>query len=260
MKKTLTLLIALIVLTTIIPISSSSEKIDSSNHTIEITTEDNKIKVKETISLTGETGQIINFWIQTGAEEYVINSGEIELTKEPQEPTEGNVYSYMLSSPNITRESLITIVISYTLRENTESFQKRLLYNNSEITVTLDGKRIYKAINLKNNSYFDLTLYEITESPLTWYIIGFVILLIILLGVTGLYSIKKQKPGKKKDTSAGSEELLSTKKGLLMEVLKDIEKQHRAKKISDDTYHKLKDEYKQDAVDTMKKLEESKVK
>ena len=47
-----------------------------------------------------------------------------------------------------------------------------------------------------------------------------------------------------------------------MEVLKDIEKQHRAKKISDDTYHKLKDQYKQDAVETMKQLEDmsSKVK
>jgi len=218
------------------------------------------MNVKETISLTGETGQIINFWIQTGAKEYTINSGEIELTEKEQEPTKGNVRSYIISSPNVTIDSSITIVLSYNLQEKTESFQKRLLYNNSEITVTLDGKEIYKATNLKNNSYFDLTLYEITESPLTWYIIGFVILLIILLGVTGLYSIKKQKPGKKKDTSSGSEELSSTKKGLLMLVLKDIEKQHRAKKISDDTYHKLKDEYKQDAVDTMKKLEESKVK
>lgn len=260
MKKILTLLIALIVLTIIIPTSSSSERIESSKHTIEINTEDSKIKVTETIIITAETGQTVKFWIQNGAEEYAINSGEIELTKEPKEPKEGNVYTYIISSPNVTRESLITIVLSYNLQEKTESFQKKLLYNNSELIITLDGKEIYKATNLKNNSYFDLTLYEITESPLTWYIIGFVILLIILLGVTGLYSIKKQKPGKKKDTSLGSEELLSTKKGLLMSVLKDIEKQHRAKKISDDTYHKLKDEYKQDAVGTMKKLEELKVK
>jgi len=257
MKKTLTLLIALIVLTIIIPTSSSSERIESSKHTIEINTEDSEIKVTETIIITAETGQTVKFWIQNGAEEYAINSGEIELTKEPQE---GNIYTYIISSTNVTRESPITIVLSYNLQEKTESFQKKLLFNNSELIITLDGKEIYKARNLKNNSSFDLTLYEITESPLTWYIIGFVILLIILLGVTGLYSIKKQKPGKKKDTSMGSEELLSTKKGLLMSVLKDIEKQHRAKKISDDTYHKLKDEYKQDAVNTMKKLEGLKVK
>jgi len=43
-----------------------------------------------------------------------------------------------------------------------------------------------------------------------------------------------------------------------MSILKDIEKQHRAKQISDDTYNKLKDIYKQQAVETMKKLEDTK--
>jgi hypothetical protein len=81
-----------------------------------------------------------------------------------------------------------------------------------------------------------------------------------LLGVTAIYSIKKQKPGKKRDTSTGSEEFLTTKKTLLMSILKEIEKQHRSKKISDDTYHKLKEQYKQDAVDAMKKLEDIKSK
>ena len=47
-----------------------------------------------------------------------------------------------------------------------------------------------------------------------------------------------------------------------MSLLKDIEKQHRAKQISDDTYHKLKERYKQETVETMKQLEDinSKVK
>jgi hypothetical protein len=47
-----------------------------------------------------------------------------------------------------------------------------------------------------------------------------------------------------------------------MSLLKDLEKQHRAKKIHDDTYHKLKDHYKQQTVETMKKIEdiESKIK
>ena len=43
-----------------------------------------------------------------------------------------------------------------------------------------------------------------------------------------------------------------------MQLLKDIEKRHRAKKISDDTYHKLKDHYKNEAVETMKKMEDIK--
>jgi len=45
---------------------------------------------------------------------------------------------------------------------------------------------------------------------------------------------------------------------LLLSILKDIEKKHRSKDISDETYHKLKDEYKQQAVEVMKKIEDKK--
>ena len=41
-----------------------------------------------------------------------------------------------------------------------------------------------------------------------------------------------------------------------MSILKDIEKQHRSKQISDDTHHKLKEYYKQQAVEIMRKLED----
>ena len=43
-----------------------------------------------------------------------------------------------------------------------------------------------------------------------------------------------------------------------MSILKDLEKQHRSKSVSDETYDKLKDEYKQQAVEVMKKIEELK--
>ena len=39
-------------------------------------------------------------------------------------------------------------------------------------------------------------------------------------------------------------------------MLKELEKQHRAQTISDETYTKLKDEYKQQAVDVMKQLDD----
>ena len=38
-------------------------------------------------------------------------------------------------------------------------------------------------------------------------------------------------------------------------MLKDIEKQHRGKQVSDETYSKLKSEFKQQAVAVMQKLE-----
>jgi hypothetical protein len=167
-----------------------------------------------------------------------------------------NVYYYNISSANVTKDTQITVTLTYKLPEKTEDFQKRLLFNNTaQLSVKWNDEEIYSAKDLRTNSYFDLTLYEVAESPLTWYIIGFIVLLIILLGVTTVYSFKKQKSTKKKDMASGSEEFLSTKKTLLMELLKDLEKQHRAKKISDDTYNKIKEQYKQEAVDTMKKLE-----
>ena len=69
---------------------------------------------------------------------------------------------------------------------------------------------------------------------------------------------KASKPTKTKVSTSDSEELLTAKKALLMESLKDIEKKHRANQISDDTYNKLRDRYKQEAVETMKKLEDIK--
>jgi hypothetical protein len=53
-----------------------------------------------------------------------------------------------------------------------------------------------------------------------------------------------------------SEELLTLRKTILLNALKDVEKQHRAKTVSDDTYNKLKDELKQQAVGVMKQLDD----
>jgi hypothetical protein len=69
--------------------------------------------------------------------------------------------------------------------------------------------------------------------------------------------MRKQRT-KAKKSIVESEETLTTKKALLLSLLKDVEKRHRSKDISDETYNKLKEEYKQQAVDVMKKLEDIK--
>jgi hypothetical protein len=78
-----------------------------------------------------------------------------------------------------------------------------------------------------------------------------------MLIVLGLFLIKKQR-NKDKIKTVDTKETLETKKTLLLSLLKDIEKQHRAKKLSDETYNKLKEEYKQQAVEAMRKLEDIK--
>jgi len=69
--------------------------------------------------------------------------------------------------------------------------------------------------------------------------------------------MRKQRT-KAKKSIVESEETLTTKKALLLSLLKDVEKKHRSKDISDETYNKLKEEYKQQAVAVMKKLEDIK--
>jgi len=259
MKKIITLIITTILLLTILPATTAKQEVESTKYSIEINTENGKITVKESIYLKVETDDTVRFWIQNGATDINIKSGEIKLTKIDQ--NNNNIHIYTISSPNVTMDSQITVTLSYNLPGQTESFQKKMLLNNTKaISVKLDGEELYTATNLRNNSYFDLKLYDVAQTPLTWYIISFIVLLIILLGVIAIYSFKKQKPMKKGDTSIGSEEFLNTKKTLLMSLLKDIEKQHRSKKISDDTYHKLKEQYKQEAVNTMKRLEDTKSK
>ena len=102
-----------------------------------------------------------------------------------------------------------------------------------------------------------LRLYRPTTAPLDMtVIIGVLIFAIVIIALT-LLILKKQR-SKTKKAVVESQELLTFKKTLLMTVLKDIEKKHRSGEISDDTYAKLKDEFEQQAVTVMKKLDDLK--
>ena len=235
----------------------SAEDISSSNHEIVITTSDEKIEIIETITLHGDSDEhidTVSFWIPNGASEVNII---VKGSKVSYNDT-GNIYSTNLSEMSIEMNSQPNIEITYSLDKNTENFQKELLRNTTSIKVTFDGTVLYTSNNLITGTSFTLSLYKPTEAPLSTYLIVGIVLLIILLAVVTMFALRKQKTTKIKKITAESEELLTTKKALLMTLLKDIEKQHRAKQISDDTYHKLKERYKQEAVEAMKQLEDMK--
>jgi predicted membrane protein len=84
------------------------------------------------------------------------------------------------------------------------------------------------------------------------------IFVIVIIVLALLLMLLKKKRSKTKKAVVESEETLTIKKTLLLSLLKDLEKQYRGKAISDDTYNKIKDEYKQQTVDTMKKLDDLK--
>ncbi len=240
----------------------SAEDIGSTNHEITIKTTEKELTIKETIVLTGSTDEYIevfNFWIQNGA--YDINLF-LKGTSISYNKTSENLYFSNISFLDIEMDSQPKIEINYKLDKNIERFQKEIIRNTSKINVKFDDISLYSASDLVFGASFTLSLYKPTETPLSLYLIAGVLLIIILLVVVTVYVLKKPKTTKIKSLSSDSEELLTTKKTLLMSLLKDIEKQHRAKQITDDTYHKLKEQYKQEAVEAMKKLEDisSKVK
>jgi hypothetical protein len=201
---------------------------------------------------SNETYNAIRFWISDDAQDtnVLVSNSEVQY-----HPIGNNEYICNISSFNITEDSSIQLTIYYSMDKEIKEFEKTLTRNTTSISVIFDENEIYSGKDLASGASFTLLLYEPTEMPVSWYIIVFIILLVILLAVSTLYSFRKQKSSKR-DITNESEELLSAKKTILMSILKDIEKQHRSKQISDDTHHKLKEHYKQQAVETMRKLED----
>ncbi len=260
MKKIIIcLLISCIISIYISSAIASEEDLSTDTYNILITTDDNSLIVEESLTIQGitnETYSTITFWLQNKVDEDInilVNNNNI-----PYEST-GNEYLCDISALNISKDTSIRVIISYKLSNNVEEFNKMVTYNTTSISVTFDEENIFSGEDLQAGGYFSLLLYKPTETPLSWYIIILIALLIILVIVLTLYSFQRQK-SKIIDQGSESEELLNSKKALLMSILKDIEKQHRSKQISDDTYHKLKDQYKEQAVDAMKKLEDLKSK
>jgi hypothetical protein len=260
MRKISVCILLCIAITMFIPTSMAyGEELNAKTHNIVINTGDNALTVTETITINGKSNQtydIIKFWVQSEAQN--INVIFFKTQRISSTGVGNNTYACNISSFNIKMDSEIQVDISYTLSKDIKNFKKTMIRNTSTLTVEFDKNNILEEDNLKAGTYFSLQLYKPTETPVSWYIIVSIILLVILLVVTTVYSFRKQRLSKIKEIAGESEELLNTKKMLLMSILKDIEKQHRAKQISDDTYNKLKEQYKQQAVDTMKKLEEMK--
>jgi len=265
-RVTITMIaIFMIIIGSIIIVHGQELKINKNKYDIEITTNNDSISVVEKLTFFTDSNNTISFWIQDFPNDLKILIDDNEIEYYTSIIMGDNIYLCNISELNITTDKVISA--TYELDKDTDEFEKTLQYNTSSLTITFDDKKIYTGTNLKASGSIKVALQKETQGTTTetvetipsWiYII--IIILVILLLASFIRPSKKQKTTKKKETTVESEELLSTKKVLLMEVLKDIEKKHRAEKISDDTYHKLRDQYKQEAVETMRLLEKSKVK
>jgi hypothetical protein len=259
MKKILICLVIGIIVAVSLLAIASEESVNTIEHQITITTKDDSLSVIELLTIKGDINESYNnitFWVQSDA-------NNVDILVNSQAPDSitpnGSEYICNISSFGIKKEDSTQVKISYELSKNVE-FTKKVLRATNIILVTFDQEEIFTGTNLALGTTINLQLYELPEPTLDWYITVFIILLVILLVVLAAYAFRKQKSVKIKEIAGGSEELLTTKKALLMSLLKDIEKQHRAKQISDDTYHKLKERYKQEAIEAMKQLEDMKSK
>ena len=232
---------------------------------IEITTSENFLSIVETYSIDAESSETLSFWIQKDPIDINILIDGISIEYNTSLPNPSNKYFCNISYLNITTDT--NIQVSYLLDKDTSEFEKILQYNTNSISISFDGTEIYKGSNFYFGNFLNVALQKlpqpetVTVESIPMWVYGIIFILIIFLLVSFMSRSKKQKTTDLKESVGGSKELLSTKKALLMQVLKDIEKKHRANDISDNTYHKLKDKYKQEAVETMKQLEdmESKV-
>lgn len=238
---------------------ASEENVNTINHQITIATNDDSLSVVELFIVQGDTNNSldeITVWVQSGAKNIDILVG----SNAPDSITQnGSEYVCNISSLGIKEDDSTEIQVYYDINKNVD-FTTKVMRQTNSLSVTYNQDELFTGSNLATGATINLQLYAPTEQTLDWYITVFIILLVILIVVLGRYAFRKQKSVKIKETAGGSEELLTTKKTLLMELLKDIEKQHRANQIADDTYHKLKEKYKQEAVEAMKQLEDMKSK
>ncbi|KYK22862.1 hypothetical protein AYK24_01770 [Thermoplasmatales archaeon SG8-52-4] len=236
---------------------ASEEDTNTFSHQISITENNNFLSVIEQLTIQGDSNESydeITVWIQNGA-----NNVEIMINSNPPDSIDQNGSEYIcdITSFGIIKEESTDLYVSYRLEKDTV-FSKKFVRTTNSISVKFKGEDIFTGTNLAIGSIINLKLYESIEPTLDWFIAILIILLLILIAVLVVYIIRKRKTVKIKESTSDSEELLNTKKTLLMSLLKDIEKQHRANQISDETYHKLKERYKQEAVEAMKKLEDMK--
>ena len=251
----------------ICPISIAQD-INVETHNIEISKDTNQIFISESLQIKGDSDgyyETILFWIQN-------DNTNLEIIVDDKEPNsvnsvDQNLFECNVSGLNILINKSVQVNIKYNLPGNTSNFQKKITNNTNEITIKYNGEE-FKANDVLIDTFFTINLLLkksttiVVSSDDTVYLAIIAILIIIILLILFI-SRKKSKtsaPSKKTELKTSSEELLSTKKTLLMELLKDVEKKHRSKEISDDTYHKLKDYYKQEAVEAMKQLEDMKLK
>jgi hypothetical protein len=223
------------------------------------------LQVEKTVKVTNKGTENITslrFWIQQDIQD-AVKITELQSGADLVPLITGNIRTCNLSAANLSMisDASMTLQLTYHLPSSAQNYIQTLLYNTTFFSVTYENRDLFQGEHIlygsDANNAIQILLYKPTEAPLNITMIIIVFLIVIIVLAMLLLLLKKQRSKTKKAVSE-SEETLAAKKSLLLSLLKDLEKQYRAKSISDETYTKIKDEYKQQAVDVMKKLDDLK--
>ena len=269
MKKTgVFVLISLLGLLALYPsVSAQDSGVSVNQEAVTVSLANQGLQVKEEITVTNqgaENATMLRFWFQQDAQNIKIIA--VQSGKELTPVITGYIRTCNLTQANLTIQpgAVLGIQITYPLPTAAQYFEISLLYETALLTVTykegssqqelFHGEQLLLA---DSQNTLRVLLHKPTEASLdiTMMILVFFIVVIVLASL--LLLLKKQR-SKTKIALVDSEETLTTKKALLLSLLKDLEKQYRVKAISDETYTKVKDEYKAQAVSVMKQLDDLK--
>ncbi|MCX6670554.1 MAG: hypothetical protein NTX92_01365 [Euryarchaeota archaeon] len=267
MKKTATIiLVTLLTLLVLYPsVNANDAGVVVDQELITISLSNKGLQVDESIKVTNtgtENVTSLRFWIQQDVQD-ALKITEKQTGRDLVPLITGNIRTCNLSAANLSMnpDTSLTLQVTYYLPNNAQNFVKTVLYNTTIFTASYENRDLFHGEHLfyasDMNNEIQIRLYNPTEAPLNITMIIIVFLVVIIVLALLLLLLKKQR-SKTKKAVAESEETLTTKKTLLLSLLKDLEKQYRAKSISEETYTKIKDEYKQHAVDVMKKLDDLK--
>ncbi len=253
MKKTIVVLAGMLLLLMPAVIAENSD-IAVSDHSVVI--EGTSVEEHLSLSNTGDqncTG--LSFWVMQDVQsvEILFEGVSVEFF------VEGNLRVVNLSTENLSFEPTdsASVVLSYELPSGADSFEKRFQFPTQSYEVQYNGRTLCFGESLVAGQMIDIQLSTLTPatSDSTYLII--IASLIVLLVILVVLLLRKRKTVERREVESESKEVLKTKKELLVSLLKDLEKKHRAQDISDTTYSKVKSIFKQQAVNVMKKLDES---
>jgi hypothetical protein len=265
-KYAVIILLALLCVVVVYPsVNAADAGVIVDQELVTISVANTGLQVEESIKVTNtgtDNVTSLRFWIQQNIQDMVTIT-EVQSGKELVPLVSGNIRACNLSAVNlsIAPDSSCMFHLTYYLPTNTQIFVKTLLYDTTSFSVTYEDQNIFQGEHLLYgsdvNNALQIRLYAPTEAPLNITVIVLVFVVVIVV-LALLFLILKKQQSKTKKAVAESEETLTTKKALLLSLLKDLEKQYRAQSISDETYTKIKDEYKQQAVQVMKLLDDLK--